>query len=77
MMFDGCLAAPSKTPLRILVDTGASHNFVSQQFLELHGLKMKKKGVMLKLADGNVALSQGICAFEGAIHIRLKYLRWC
>ena len=30
MMFDGCIAAQTQTPLRILVDTGANRNFVSQ-----------------------------------------------
>ena len=60
-MFDGCFAAPSRLPLRIFVDTAASHKYVSQQLLELHGLGMKKKGVMLKLVDGHVAMSQGVC----------------
>ena len=61
MMFDGCIAAQSRTPLRILVDTGANRNFVSQRFIDKYGIKMKKKNVWLKLADGNTAISQGVC----------------
>lgn len=50
-------------PILILVDSGATHNFISKQMVEAMGWAVEHtKPMVIKLGDGYKAISQGQCA---------------
>ena len=70
MMFNGLLAVNSfvaQRPLRLLVDTGANHSYVSEQFLKGTGVVPKKSANFLSLANGSKAVSAGCCNLDLSI----------
>ena len=44
---------------------------MSQHYIDKHGLEMKKNDTLLKLADGNTAISRGMC------DIRIECNKYC
>ena len=49
------------SPVRTLVDTGASHCYVSQAYVEQAGIPVRPSPNWLKLADNTQAVSNGTC----------------
>lgn len=65
MMFHGMIAVNhGKIPVRALADTGASHCYVSQSFVEKAGIPVRPLSNWLKLANGSNAVSNGTCTLS-------------
>ena len=65
MMFHGMIAVNhGKIPVRTLADTGASHCYISQSFVEKAGIPVRPLSNWLKLANGSNAVSNGTCTLS-------------
>ncbi|KAJ1378573.1 Aspartic peptidase, active site [Sesbania bispinosa] len=51
-------------PILILVDSGATHNFISPKVVKALGISVEKadKGLDIRLGDGSRAFTKGICS---------------
>ncbi|DBA88026.1 TPA: hypothetical protein ACH3X1_005008 [Trebouxia sp. C0004] len=62
MMFHGMVSVKDGLlPVRTLVDTGASHCYVSQAYVEQADIPVRSSQDWLKLADNTQAVSNGTC----------------
>jgi len=57
----------AERPLRLLVDTGANHSYVSEQFLKGTGVVSRKSPNFLSLANGSKTISAGCCNLDLSI----------
>ena len=75
MMFNAELAVKGDTiPARALVDTGATHCYVSEKFIKQTTLPIRQQHTWLSLANGSKAISLGkavlpvdIQSYQGAV----------
>lgn len=65
MLFHGLIAVNDGRPIRVLVDTGANHCYISQQYFEMHlsnsPIGVRDEPNWLTLANGSSTVSKGRC----------------